>query len=112
MTRSDYVFDVRERIANNIRFFRQERGWTQAEMANTVGVAENSIYLLENPRSQYNVPLVTLAGIAHAVNIPISMFLAKRQTPPNPRGHSAKKLLSTSRKRYEVRNNDPQRTEV
>ena len=56
MTRSEYLLDLRTRIANNVRFYRHSRGWTQGQMADELGVAENSIYLLENPKSGTTCP--------------------------------------------------------
>lgn len=112
MTRSEYLFDIRTRIANNIRFHRHARGWTQGEMADELGVAKNSVYLLENPKSQYNVPLTTLASIAHALRLPVSALLVKREAQPKMRGKAAALFLRRNRILNEVVSHESQRQEI
>ena len=109
MTRSEYLLDLRTRIANNVRFYRHSRGWTQGQMADELGVAENSIYLLENPKSRYNVPITTLASVTHALGLPLGAVLATREPPPNPRGKPARGFLSHVRNEA---NHESQRTKV
>lgn len=109
MTRSEYLFDLRTRIANNLRFYRHSRGWTQGQMADELGVSENSVYLLENSRSRYNVPLTTLASITHALGLPLQSVLVARETQPNKRGKSAANFLSRKR---EAAKHESQRQEV
>ena len=109
MTRSEYLLDVRTRIANNIRFYRHSRGWTQGQMADELGVSENSVYLLENPRSRYNVPLTTLASVTHAMGLPLGAVLVAREEQPNKRGRPAANFLSRKR---EAAKHESQRQEV
>lgn len=112
MTRSEYLFDLRTRVANNVRFYRHSRGWTQGQMADELGVSENSIYLLENPRSRYNVPLTTLASIAHALRLPVSALLVMREAQPKLRGKGAASFLHRNRLISEALNHEYQRTEI
>jgi transcriptional regulator with XRE-family HTH domain len=97
MTRSEYLLDLRTRIANNVRFYRHSRGWTQGQMADELGVAENSIYLLENPKSRYNVPITTLASVTHALGLPLGAVLVAREEQPNKRGKPGSSFLSHKR---------------
>jgi len=89
-------------VANNVRFYRVERGLTQKEFAEAVGMCENSVYLLERPEAAYTIPLVTLATVAHALNLPVGAMLVPRETQPNPRGQIARTILSRKRQQYEV----------
>lgn len=109
MTRSEYLLDLRTRIANNVRFYRHSRGWTQVQMADELGVPENSVFLLENPRSRYNVPLTTLASVTHALGLPLGAVLVAREEQPNKRGKPAADFLSRKR---EAAKHESQRTEV
>ena len=112
MTRSEYLLDLRTRIANNVRFYRYARGWTQTEMADEVGVAENCIYLLENPKSRYNVPLTTLASIAHALRLPVSAMLVQREPQPKKHGKPAAMFLRRNRLLNEATYHESQRQEI
>ena len=42
---------------NRIRVLRAERGWTQAQLAERVGVSRNSINAVENGRFDPSLPL-------------------------------------------------------
>ena len=42
---------------NHIRVLRAERGWTQAQLAERVGVSRNSINAVENGRFDPSLPL-------------------------------------------------------
>lgn len=112
MTRSEFIRDLRERIANNVRFYRHGLGLTQEELADAVGMSENSVYLLENPKSQYNVPLTTLASIAHALRLPVSALLVKREAQPKMRGKAAALFLRRNRILNEVVSHESQRQEI
>ena len=45
-------------MKNNIKVFRTEKGWSQADLAEQVGVTRNSINAVENGRFEPSLPLV------------------------------------------------------
>lgn len=47
------VFDMK----NRIRVLRAEKGWSQAELAEKVGVSRNSINAIENGKFDPSLPL-------------------------------------------------------
>ena len=101
MTRSEYLLDVRTRIANNIRFHRQQRGMNQAEFADFVGLAENTVFLLENVSKDYTVPMATLVSVAHALGLSVMAMLVERERPPNLHGKKGREHLNQMREQYE-----------
>ena len=101
MTRSEYLLDVRSRIANNIRFHRQQRGMNQAEFADFVGLAENTVFLLENVSKDYTVPMATLVSVAHALGLSVMAMLVERERPPNLHGKKGREHLNQMREQYE-----------
>ena len=109
MTRSEFIRDLRERIANNVRFYRHGLGLTQEELADAVGMSENTIFLLENPRKPYGVPLRVLASVADTFGVTVECLLATREPPPNPRGKPARGFLSRKR---EAAKHESQRQKV
>jgi putative transcriptional regulator len=44
-------------MKNRIRVLRAERGWSQAELAEKVGVSRNSINAVENGKFEPSLPL-------------------------------------------------------
>lgn len=105
MTRSEYLLDVRSRIANNIRFHRQQRGMNQAEFADFVGLAENTVFLLENVSKDYTVPMATLVSVAHALGLSVMAMLVERERPPNLHGKKGRAFLNQQRESYERERN-------
>ncbi|MEM9838146.1 MAG: helix-turn-helix transcriptional regulator [Pseudomonadota bacterium] len=65
-------------MKNRIRVLRAERGWSQAELANTVGVSRNSINSVENGRFDPSLPLAF--DIADAFGLRIEEVFIR--TPP------------------------------
>jgi transcriptional regulator with XRE-family HTH domain len=52
-------------LASNVRALRKDRDWSQAKLADEVGVEQNAISLIENGRA--NPTVVVLEQIAHAL---------------------------------------------
>ena len=55
-------------IRNRVKELRTERGWTQAELAEAVGVSRQSINSIE--RERYVPSLVLALTFAHVFNLP------------------------------------------
>ena len=105
MTRSEYLLDVRTRIANNIRFYRQHRGMSQKEFADFCGLSPNTVCLLENLRKDYTIPMTTLATVGHALGLPVMALLCAREAQPNVYGKTGREVLNTLRDSYERERN-------
>lgn len=66
-------------MKNRIRILRAEKGWSQADLADKVGVSRNSINSVENGRFDPSLPLAF--DIADAFDLPIEqVFLRDRPT--------------------------------
>ena len=66
-------------MKNRIRVLRAERNWSQAELADRVGVSRNSINSIENGRFDPSLPLAF--HIADAVKLKIEEVF-ERPLPP------------------------------
>jgi transcriptional regulator with XRE-family HTH domain len=88
---------LRRNVANNVRYYRHQRGLSQPGMAALTGLSENTIYLLETPDRHFNVSLRILAAIAHACQVRVTDLLAYRAEQPNPRGKVAVRFLNLKR---------------
>jgi transcriptional regulator with XRE-family HTH domain len=66
--------DILELVGNRIREIRLERGLTQEEVGEAVGVSYSYIGRIE--RGQKNISLQTLSKIAHALNVSESDLFA------------------------------------
>jgi DNA-binding XRE family transcriptional regulator len=102
-TRSEYLADMRKTIANNVRYHRQQRGMGQQALADLVGVYKSTIYLIETPAKEYNIPLAMLTTIAHTLNLPMAELFVPRKSPPPLTGSTARRFLQQQR---EVLNHD------
>jgi putative transcriptional regulator len=60
--------DMASRIRNQVKELRIERGWTQAELADAVGVSRQSINSIE--RERYVPSLALALTFAHIFNCP------------------------------------------
>ena len=99
-TPSEMFRDLRQRIANNVRFYRYERGMTQKEMADHAGLHANTLYLLESPERDYNVPLAILTTLAHSLHLPGAALMVAREEQPTWRGKPAARFLKAKKARY------------
>jgi putative transcriptional regulator len=56
-------------MKNRIRVLRAEKGWSQAELAQVVGVSRNSINTIENGKFDPSLPLAFRIADAFALKI-------------------------------------------
>jgi putative transcriptional regulator len=56
-------------MKNRIRVLRAEKGWSQADLANQVGVSRNSINAVENGKFDPSLPLAFRIADAFALKI-------------------------------------------
>ena len=71
------IEEIRENIATILIVERKKRGLKQKELANMAGVAEKTIYQLENFHG--NPTLKTIDRLAKALNLGIEDFLNKER---------------------------------
>ncbi len=62
-----HVERLNETICNNIRFFRERRGYTQAKLANMCGITPEQ--LSDTERGRFTCTLETIAVIAKALKV-------------------------------------------
>jgi len=62
-------------VNNRIRLLRAEKGWSQAELADKVGVSRNSINSIENGKFDPSLPLGF--RIAHAFGLSVEEVFDK-----------------------------------
>ena len=60
-------------LADNVRKLRKEHEWSQAELADKVGIEQNAVNLIENGRA--NPTLLVVEQLAHALNVRLSELL-------------------------------------
>jgi transcriptional regulator with XRE-family HTH domain len=96
-TRSDLYLTQRERIAGNVRHYRHRLGLTQKDMADFVGLAINTVYMLEHPERMYNAPLSTLCALAHALDVPVVALFEERAIRWSPSGKRGQRFLRESK---------------
>ena len=68
--------DIRKVIARNVRAFRQERVWSQEELADRAGV--HRTYISQVERAVTNPTATAIAKIAAALGVEPSELLRKR----------------------------------
>jgi putative transcriptional regulator len=56
-------------VKNRIRVLRAEKGWSQADLADQVGVSRNSINAVENGKFDPSLPLAFRIADAFALKI-------------------------------------------
>lgn len=66
--------DVRIRFGRRVRKLRTQRGWTQVQMAEKLGLDRS--YLADTERGKRNVSLVNLKIIATGFDLTLSRLLA------------------------------------
>jgi DNA-binding XRE family transcriptional regulator len=71
----DVSSDVRVTFGKRLRQLRQRRGWTQAEMADILGLDRS--YLAEIETGKRNVCLLNLRVIADGLGVTLSRLLSK-----------------------------------
>lgn len=65
--------DIRVRLGNRVRKLRQERGWTQVELAEMLGIDRS--YLSEIETGKKDPSLRILKAIADGFDLTLSRFL-------------------------------------
>ena len=68
---------VEKQIGKNIRFYRKQRGWTKAELAERVGIMRELVDHYETSAQVVN--LYTIIRIANALNVHPDWLLAWKQ---------------------------------
>lgn len=63
-------------MKNSIRVLRAEKGWSQAELAEQVGVSRNSVNSVENGKFDPSLPLAF--RIAHAFGLSVEEVFDKQ----------------------------------
>jgi transcriptional regulator with XRE-family HTH domain len=97
VTRNELLLRLRRNVANNVRYYRHQQGFSQHELAQAAGLSSNTIYLLESTGRQFSLSLMALASAAHACQVDVADLLADREDQPNPRGKTAEKFLQRKR---------------
>jgi transcriptional regulator with XRE-family HTH domain len=67
--------DVRARLGQRLRRLRKKRGWTQAEMADVLGLDRS--YLAEIEEDKRNVCLMNLEVIADGLGLTLSRLFSR-----------------------------------
>lgn len=71
---------VVEQLCEHLRLHREERGWTQAQLAERAAMTRNHYQLLEAGRSATgdiaNPRLSTLCALATALDVPLHSLIA------------------------------------
>jgi transcriptional regulator with XRE-family HTH domain len=67
--------DLLTRLGDRIRKLRKARGWTQAEMAERVGIDRS--FLADVERGKRNVSVLNLELIAHGFKISLSQLFSR-----------------------------------
>ena len=65
-------------MKNRIRLLRAEKGWSQGELAEQVGVSRNSVNSVENGKFDPSLPLAF--RIAHAFGLTVEEVFDKDDT--------------------------------
>jgi transcriptional regulator with XRE-family HTH domain len=67
--------DLLTRLGDRIRKLRKARGWTQAEMAERVGIDRS--FLADVERGKRNISILNLELIAHGFEISLSQLFSR-----------------------------------
>lgn len=74
--------DLRQVVARNLRLIRQQRGWSQEELAFRAEVDRSYISMLEN--GSYSATVTMLGKLASALDVEPALFLMDPM-PPLPK---------------------------
>lgn len=66
-------------MKNRLRVLRAERGWSQAELAEQLGVSRQTVNAIETERYDPSLPLAF--KLARVFNQPIEMIFSDEQEP-------------------------------
>ena len=70
-----------------LRHARQARGWTQAQLAEELGVTQQAVAKLEHP--DRSIEIATLARLAEVLGFDLSVLMTSRKTAPMVRERTA-----------------------
>lgn len=68
-----YMKDINKRVGDNIRKFRQKKGWSQEQLASEANL--HRAYVGQIERGEKNIGLQNLQKIAEALNISIAALV-------------------------------------
>jgi transcriptional regulator with XRE-family HTH domain len=68
--------DLKETVAANVRRFRNERGWTQEDLADRVGLSARYVGQIE--RAQASMTVSVLGRIADALKVEAAELVRRR----------------------------------
>lgn len=68
-------------VGSNIRRIRRQRGWTQAFLAQKIGVAQSAVGQIE--RGEVNPLLSTLFDLAHVLDVEPAALLSESHAAPS-----------------------------
>jgi len=74
--------EVRQRLADNVRSFRQRRGWTQQLTAQALDMSLQHYQSIEGAR--VNIPFDTLIRVASAFEVDPAAVLQRNAVAPEP----------------------------
>ncbi|MBE6797502.1 MAG: helix-turn-helix transcriptional regulator [Ruminococcaceae bacterium] len=75
--------NIYDTIRRNIRFYRQEKGMTSAELAEITGLSHDFIRQLQsNSKRTYNFSVETFYKICVALDVSLDKMIEKTQTQP------------------------------
>ena len=63
------------RLGDRIRKLRKQQGWTQAEMAERVGIDRS--FLADVERGKRNISILNLSHIAEGLNVTLSRLFSR-----------------------------------
>lgn len=66
-------------IGNQLRKLRNEKGWTQAELADRVGIARVSVLSIE--KGHFIPTIETALRISQALNVPVEEIFWLKEEP-------------------------------
>ncbi len=77
------ISNARERLANNIVYYRINYGWTQEDFADKLGTTTTYVSSLENGKR--NTRIDYIEHIANTLNVELSQLFEKRDKIENNR---------------------------
>jgi transcriptional regulator with XRE-family HTH domain len=67
--------DLLIRLGTRVKALRARRGWTQAELAEKVGIDRS--FLADVERGKRNISILNLAAIAEGLEVTLSQFFSR-----------------------------------
>ena len=70
--------DLKEIVATNVRRLRRDKGWTQEDLADRVGLSAR--YIGQNERAQASMTVSVLGQIAYAFKVDAAELVARSRS--------------------------------